>query len=717
MVGAVALLLVSACVNAGNLLLSRGFARRRELAVKMALGATRGRLVRQLLTESLLISLGGAALGLLFAAWTNTVIPSLFSPDHAALLDTRLQSGLILATVAIACAAGGLFGVAPAFHATSSPPSLALRADSGSISEEQGGRTLRAVLVAAQVALSTVLHARSRTADHEPSRGPDADRTFPAENVALVVMENPGRFDDPLRGLAFQRTLVQTLRRQPASSPQGGRASRRSSRRRANEFRIAGRGRGSDRRRRARRQRRHQRILQGARCQAARRAAVRRSATRRSPSPVAIVDELLARRYFGRVAVGQHLVDLRRATGYEIVGVVRGGKFRTLQEAPHPTVYFRSPSATSRKATLFVVVRGDATPMVAALPGIIGGSTMVLAVKRVVRLDEHLAESLAIDRLTTTWWRCLWLLALVMAVDRRLRSDERCRAAPHARDRPARGARRGPHAGREAGVHRSRVRVGRRARAGTVLALVGGRIVGLFISGLPRWELTTLGAPPALLALIVGSGGGSPASSRAARQRGDGAEGGVVVRGCGGARGVRRVRRGPEGCGRAARPLAQCRSQLLDHVGRDFGGLHACRALPHADGRHGADGDDGFAAQDRELVFERARLHFGEPDEDVELLLEVQAVAELACGRQAWPADVAARLRDGEAGGAPERVLRLFHVAEHHREVDDAGEIGLGELDAPAVAEFAGGVISHQSSVVSQSSVIRHGSSAINDDR
>ena len=150
------MLLLSACINAGNLLLSRGFSRRRELAVKMALGATRPRLVRQLLAESLVTSLGGAALGLLFAAWTTRIVPSLFSPDHAAILDTSLQPGVIAATIVIAFVAGALFGVAPAAHATSSPAALALRADAGGVSDQQGGRRLRATLVAAQIALSTV---------------------------------------------------------------------------------------------------------------------------------------------------------------------------------------------------------------------------------------------------------------------------------------------------------------------------------------------------------------------------------------------------------------------------------------------------------------------------------------------------------------------------------------------------------------------------------
>ena len=220
--GAVALLLLSACVNAGSLLLSRGFARRRELAVKMALGATRERLVRQLLTESLLTSLGGAALGLVLAEWTMRAIPALFSPDHAAMLDTTLRPMLIGATILIACGAGALFGVAPALQATSSPASTALRADSGGISEQQGGRRLRTVLVAAQVALSTVLLLGAGLLMTGLKDVLNADRNFPARNVAVVAMENPGRFGDPLRGLLYQKRVVETFARRRAFTPSGG---------------------------------------------------------------------------------------------------------------------------------------------------------------------------------------------------------------------------------------------------------------------------------------------------------------------------------------------------------------------------------------------------------------------------------------------------------------------------------------------------------------
>jgi predicted permease len=507
-IAAVARVLVSAGGNAGNLLLSRGFARRRQLAVKMALGATRGRLVRQLLTESLLISLGGAALGLLFAAWTSTVIPSLFSPDHAALLDTSLPTGLILATVAIACVAGALFGVAPAFHATSSSPSLALRADSGGVSEEQGGRTLRAVLVAAQVALSTVLMLGAALLITSLREVLNADRAFPARNVAVVVMESPGRFIDPVRGLSFHRTLTQTLLKMPGVQTAGWSSIAPLIGATQNEFRIeAGAAEVTD-------------AVEldvnvvtrgyfgalGVRLVEGRLFDDRDQAL---TTPVVIVDEQLARRYFGAIAVGQHLID-GRGDRLEIVGVVRRGKFRTLQESPRPTVYYPLAQNYVAQGNLFVVVHGDASDMVAALPNIMRRIDDGVVVRRVMRFDEYLTEALAIDRLTSTLVAVCGLIALVLAVIGvyGVMNDAVQRRTREIGLRVALGAARSQVA-KLVFLEALYVSVSGLI-AGTLLALLASRAVGTFIGALPGWSVTTISAPPTLLAVVVALAAVSP---------------------------------------------------------------------------------------------------------------------------------------------------------------------------------------------------------------
>lgn len=500
-VGAVALLLVSACVNAGNLLLSRGFARRRELAVKMALGATRKRLVRQLLTESLLTSLGGAALGLLFANWTMSVVPTLFSPDHAAMLDTSLQPALIVATVAIALVAGALFGVAPAFHATSSPASTALRADSGGISEQQGGRTLRAVLVAAQVALSTVLLLAAGLLITSLRAVLDADRSFPARNVAVVAMENPGKFGDPLRGIAFQRTLAEALRKTPGVHTVGWATDAPLIASTRNEFRIeAGAADVTDA------VELDVNVVSPAYFEALGIQLVEgrlfEAGDQALTAPVVVVDELLARRYFGAAAAGQHMIDAD-GTRCRIVGVVRSRKFRTLQESPRATVYYPVTQRYVPQGNLFVVTRGEATPLVQALPALMTGIDGGVTITRVTTLDKHLSEALAIDRLTTTLVGVCGVVALLMAVIGvyGVMNDAVQRRTREIGLRVALGAA-SSQVAKLVFLEAFYVSI-MGLLAGTLLALLAGLIVGVFVSGLPGWDITTLGAPPALLALIA----------------------------------------------------------------------------------------------------------------------------------------------------------------------------------------------------------------------
>jgi putative ABC transport system permease protein len=155
--GAVGLLLLIACGNAANLLLARAAGRGREIAVRSALGAGRGRIIRQLLTESVLLSLLGAALGVVFAYWTLPLLLSLTPPDFRAYQDVHLDGVVLLVTLAVAVITGVLFGLAPAMTTS--------RADLVEAFKEDGTRSvgstrsawLRQSLVVAEVALCMLL--------------------------------------------------------------------------------------------------------------------------------------------------------------------------------------------------------------------------------------------------------------------------------------------------------------------------------------------------------------------------------------------------------------------------------------------------------------------------------------------------------------------------------------------------------------------------------
>jgi predicted permease len=153
----VALVLLIACVNIANLLLARATARGHELSVRLALGASRWRLVRQLFTESLVLSSTGAAFGLLLAAWSSRIlVRQLSTAANTVFLDLSIDGRLLAFTVGITAVTTLLFGTAPAVRASGAAPMDALKEQGRTVAgQPQGG--LAGWLIVAQVALSMVL--------------------------------------------------------------------------------------------------------------------------------------------------------------------------------------------------------------------------------------------------------------------------------------------------------------------------------------------------------------------------------------------------------------------------------------------------------------------------------------------------------------------------------------------------------------------------------
>ena len=155
--GTVAFVLLIACANVANLLLARSVSRARELSIRAALGAGRIRLVRQLLTESLLLSIAGGIVGVLLASWLLRLFLAFAPANFAGVQAIRLDTEVLLATVAIAMITGVLFGLAPARHGFQVDPNDSLRDTGTRGATSAGARGASRVLVVAEIALAMVL--------------------------------------------------------------------------------------------------------------------------------------------------------------------------------------------------------------------------------------------------------------------------------------------------------------------------------------------------------------------------------------------------------------------------------------------------------------------------------------------------------------------------------------------------------------------------------
>src|SRR5881396_1655337 len=186
----VGLVLLIACANVANLLLARGTARQTEIAVRLALGASRGRLVRQLLTESTLLSLLGAVFGLVLAFWTNGFLLRFLSQTGSA-LELHPDFRVLSFNVGVAVLTGLLFGLAPAFQATRPNLTAALKSEPPTLA--RGGRRfeLRKILVVAQVAVALVLLIGAGLFVRTLQNLKEVDLGFRADKVLLLSM-NPG---------------------------------------------------------------------------------------------------------------------------------------------------------------------------------------------------------------------------------------------------------------------------------------------------------------------------------------------------------------------------------------------------------------------------------------------------------------------------------------------------------------------------------------------
>jgi predicted permease len=224
---AVGFVLLIACANVANLLLSRALARQRELSVRAAIGASRGRIVRQLLTESLLLATLGGLVGLLFAVWTLQVIRALGARSVPRLPEIAINADVLLFTLAVTAFSGILFGLAPAVRLRRLDVHAALkdasRGTSGASAVWGRGRNVRQLLVVAELSLSVMLLIGAGLLIRSFARLQQVPPGFNPSSVLTLELAMTGRkYTEAPIVLETYRLLWERLKDLPGVSSVGG---------------------------------------------------------------------------------------------------------------------------------------------------------------------------------------------------------------------------------------------------------------------------------------------------------------------------------------------------------------------------------------------------------------------------------------------------------------------------------------------------------------
>ena len=212
----VGLVLLIACANVANLLIARAFARQREIAVRLSLGASRQRLIRQLLVESLVLSCAGGALGLLVAfLLTRSLISFVPTGDQPLLITPHPDARILAFTLALTFATGIIFGLLPALRASRPDPWTTLKDTMGSIAGTGGSLFLRKGLVTAQVALSFLLLFGAGLFVRSLQNLKTTDTGVQLDNLVSFQLSPALSGYNDARGQAFYRSLLERLRAMP----------------------------------------------------------------------------------------------------------------------------------------------------------------------------------------------------------------------------------------------------------------------------------------------------------------------------------------------------------------------------------------------------------------------------------------------------------------------------------------------------------------------
>ena len=417
----VGLVLLIACANLAGLLIARGEGRQREIALRLALGAGRVRLVRQLMTESLILALAGGAAGLALASWTlSVIVNSIPETEGASGLTAQIDYRVLVFACAVSLITGVLFGLAPAIRATHTDLQRVLKDQGVNVS---GGRTnvrVRKFLLISQIALTAVLLAAAGLFAHsllnlktqdlgvrpdhvlEFSISPELNRYAPAQTIALA--ERIRKSIDALPGVrSVSASQIPMLADSNSSS----------------NITVPGYNAQEDEDMNVDQNWVGPNFLatMGIPLLNGREFSEADSST--SPK-VAIINEAMARRFFAaRNPIGLHFgfgggKDVKLDT--EIVGIVKDSKNTDVKTAARPFVFVPyAQSEHAGNATFYVRTNQDPVTLSGTVRNLIAGFDDNLPVYGVKTLTAQVDEIMFTDRLVTIFSLCLGLLASLLA--------------------------------------------------------------------------------------------------------------------------------------------------------------------------------------------------------------------------------------------------------------------------------------------------------------
>jgi predicted permease len=216
LMGMAGVVLLLACANVANLLLVRSVARRREIAIRMSIGASRWQVVRQLLVESLLLALAGGGVAMLITAWTaGTFADFIPATSFPVSLDVRANRTVLLAALIISVITGVVFGVLPALRASSLDPVTTLKEEAGSASSGRCKARLTSALVVAQLAMSLLLLVSAGLFIRAFRRAQQLDPGFNPNHVLIASYDLFPAGYNRQKGIEFHRQLLAKLKDLP----------------------------------------------------------------------------------------------------------------------------------------------------------------------------------------------------------------------------------------------------------------------------------------------------------------------------------------------------------------------------------------------------------------------------------------------------------------------------------------------------------------------